>query len=116
MARFFFAILTIISLVACRQRSASQPSAKEAKVIYLLPYSMENRQWLGDYILPAHYNIELIEEDTLSPVMQITYSVRRHIGDSYDWVDTVLRMPMSVQQCQMFKDMLKAGSSSSMSH
>ncbi len=105
MARFLFIILTFTLVVACEQRPGDIHVAP-AKSIPFLPYSIENRRLVIDNFIPAHYNIELIEYDTLHPVMQITYSTRRSVGDSFDWVDTVLRLPMSVQQSNMLKQLL----------
>lgn len=108
MARIFFVILTLLLIVACKQ-GVSNEAATPAKVVYMLPYGIENRRWSVDDFIPAHYNIELIEYDTLHPVMQITYSLRRRQGDDYEWVDTVLRLPVSVQQGASLKQLLYGG-------
>lgn len=105
MARIFFVILTLLFAVACKQGASNEP-ATPAKAVYVLPYGIENRRWSVDDFIPAHYNIELIEYDTLHPVMQITYSLRRRQGDDYEWVDTVLRLPVSVQQGASLKQLL----------
>lgn len=105
MARIFFVILTLLLAVACKQAASNEP-ATPAKTVYMLPYGIENRRWRVDDFIPAHYNIELIEYDTLHPVMQITYSLRRRQGDDYEWVDTVLRLPVSVQQGASLKQLL----------
>ena len=105
MARIFFVILTLLLIVACKQ-GVSNEAATPAQVVYMLPYGIENRRWSVDNFIPAHYNIELIEYDTLHPVMQITYSLRRRQGDDYEWVDTVLRLPVSVQQGASLKQLL----------
>lgn len=105
MARIFFVILTLLLAVACKQSASNEP-ATPAKAVYMLPYGIENRRWSVDDFIPAHYNIELIEYDTLHPVMQITYSLRRRQGDDYEWVDTVLRLPVSVQQGASLKQLL----------
>ena len=105
MARIFFVILTLLLVVACKHGVSNEPAAP-AKAVYVLPYGIENRRWSVDNIIPAHYNIELLEYDTLHPVMQITYSLRRQSGDSYEWVDTVLRLPVSVQQGASLKQLL----------
>lgn len=112
MARFLFAILTFVSVVACKQHT-TDVGIPSSNVIYMLPYSSENRRLSVDNLIPAHYNIELLEYDTLHPVMQITYSTRRQTGDGYEWVDTVLRLPMSVQQGNSLKQLLYAGPSHS---
>lgn len=105
MARLFFVILTPLMMLACKQRNADDADIP-AKIVYVLPHGMENRRLSVDNFIPSHYNIELIEYDTLHPVMQITYSSRRQTGDSYDWVDTVLRLPVSVQQGASLKRLL----------
>lgn len=105
MARILFIILTIVSVVACKQSVTDVPAAP-AKAVYMLPYVIENRHFSVDNFIPAHYNIELIEYDTLHPVMQITYSYRRQVGDNFYWVDTMLNMPISVQQSASFKQLL----------
>ncbi|MBR3612000.1 MAG: hypothetical protein IKL54_01750 [Bacteroidaceae bacterium] len=105
MARIFFLILTLLFAVACKQSVSNEPASPE-KAVYVLPYGIENRRWSVDDFIPAHYNIELIEYDTLHPVMQITYSLRRRQGDDYEWVDTVLRLPVSVQQGASLKQLL----------
>ena len=105
MTRIFFVILTLLLAVACKQGASNEP-ATPAKAVYMLPYGIEHRRWSVDDFIPAHYNIELIEYDTLHPVMQITYSLRRRQGDDYEWVDTVLRLPVSVQQGASLKQLL----------
>ena len=105
MARIFFVILTLLLAVACKRGVSNEPASPE-KAVYVLPYGIENRRWSVDDFIPAHYNIELIEYDTLHPVMQITYSLRRRQGDDYEWVDTVLRLPVSVQQGASLKQLL----------
>lgn len=90
-------ILVTITLLACKGRD----SAVDARVdgaVHKLPAYVENRSTSVDNIVPAHYNIELIDVDTLHPVMQVTYSVRRQVGGSYRWVDTVERLPITVEQ------------------
>ena len=105
MTRIFFVILTLLLAVACKQGASNEP-ATPAKAVYMLPYGIENRRWSVDDFIPAHYNIELIQYDTLHPVMQITYSLRRRQGDDYEWVDTVLRLPVSVPQGASLKQLL----------
>lgn len=106
MARILFIILTLLFAVACKQSVSNEPASPE-KAVYVLPYGIENRRWSVDDFIPAHYNIELIEYDTLHPVMQITYSYRRQVGDNYYWVDTMLNMPVSVQQGASLKQLLR---------
>lgn len=115
MARLLFVILTLVAFAACRQRVADAPLVPPA-VLYSLPYNMENRRLSVDDFFPAHYNIELIEYDTLHPVMQITYSARKQTGDRYDWVDTVLRLPVSVQQGASLKQLLRGEQEHLLSH
>lgn len=105
MARIFFVILTLLLAVACKQGASNEP-ATPAKAVYILPYGIENRRWSVKDFAPSRYNIELLEYDTLHPVMQITYSLRRQSGDGYEWVDTVLRLPVSVQQGASLKQLL----------
>ena len=105
MARIFFVILTLLFAVACKQGASNEP-ATPAKAVYVLPYGIENRRWSAGNFIPSRYNIELLEYDTLHPVMQITYSLRKQDGDSYEWVDTVLRLPVSVQQGASLKQLL----------
>lgn len=105
MARIFFVILTLLFAVACKRGVSNEPASPE-KAVYVLPYGIENRRWSVDDFIPAHYNIELLEYDTLHPVMQITYSLRRRQGDDYEWVDTILRLPVSVQQGASLKQLL----------
>lgn len=106
MARILFIILTLVPVVACKQGVTDVP-AEPAKAVYVLPHGIENRHRSVENFIPAHYNIELIEYDTLHPVMQITYSYRRQVGDDYYWVDTMLNMPVSVQQGASLKQLLR---------
>lgn len=105
MARIFFVILTLLFAVACKRGVSTEAAAPE-KAVYVLPYGIENRRWSAGDFIPSRYNIELLEYDTLQPVMQITYSLRKQAGDSYEWVDTVLRLPVSVQQGASLKQLL----------
>lgn len=108
MARILFVILTFVLFVSCKH-AVTDELATPARAIFLLPYGIDNRRLSVDNFIPAHYNIELVEYDTLHPVMQITYSSHRKTGDSYDWVDTVLRLPVSVQQVTALKQLLYGG-------
>lgn len=116
MARLLINIIVVCTLCACNQRAPVDTSPPATKVIYVMPHSHEINLLSVDNFIPAHYNIELIEYDTLHPVMQITYSARRQTNDVFDWVDTVLRLPMSVQQCRMLKQLLYGEPSHFSSH
>ncbi len=59
-----------------------------------------------DYFTPSFYNIELIEQDTLHPVMQITYVSRRPSKTEFRWVDAVLRMDITPEQSMQLRELL----------
>ena len=98
MLRLSMIFVTVV-LLACDGREAVVVGSRGAGAAQYrwLPVN-ENRSTAVENIVPAHYNIELIDIDTLHPVMQVTYSARRLVDGVYRWVDAVERMPITVEQ------------------
>ena len=67
----------------------------------------ENRVFKVDDFFSTYYNIELLEVDTLHPVMQITCMSRRPSGDNYQWVNAVLRMDITIEQRTQLQELLR---------
>ena len=61
-------------------------------------------------LLPPHYDIELIDADSLHPVMQITASRRVQRGGTYEWEDAVLRLDITKEQGVLLRPLLYKGS------
>ncbi len=98
MYRFLSIVFLAFSLVACSgDKEGVVPLSREERN-YAFFTSGETRMPSVDYFTPSFYNIELIEIDTLHPVMQITYMSRRQAGDDYRWVDAVLRLDITQEQ------------------
>ena len=98
MSRLSMIFVTVV-LLACNGREAGIVGTRSTGAAHYrwLPVN-ENRSTAVENIVPAHYNIELIDVDTLHPVMQVTYSVRCLVDGVYRWVDAVERLPITVEQ------------------
>lgn len=103
MARLLM-IIAVLLLHSCH-RSAGERAAgeQEMRISNILPFAGERRLPAIGSFAPSYYNIELIDSDTLHPVMKVTYSVRRYTGDAFRWVDAVERVPISGEQCRRLR-------------
>ena len=107
MARLFYIIFTIF-LSACGLSVPHVEKASESTPVYTVqaPLDMERNNYRASYIIPGQYNIELIDVDTLHPVMKISYSARRPSGDGYEWVNAVLKLDISAEQRSQLRSLL----------
>ena len=108
MPRFFYIILLFLFIASCshlddRPLTLSQPS------LYRFFPAGESRMPRVDYFFPSYYNIELVDIDTLHPVMQITYTSRRPSAEGNLWVDAVLRMDITTEQRTQLQELLREG-------
>lgn len=102
MDRLFFIILSL-SLLSCEEQA---PFFKGGETGYVQPVTI-GHEIPG--LLPPHYDIELIDADSLHPVMQITASKRVQRGGSYEWEDAVLRLDITKEQGVLLRPLLYKG-------
>lgn len=102
-------VLSAILLQACTGEGSKTTLAPQSATINALSLGKENRMPSVDNFFPSYYNIELLELDSLHPVMEITYMSRRRSGDDYRWVDTVLRMDITTEQQALLRELMHEG-------
>ncbi|MBQ8270643.1 MAG: hypothetical protein IJZ22_05485 [Bacteroidaceae bacterium] len=106
MARILNIFLAAVVFAACADDGDKLPSAAG---VYSLSLGKENRMPSVDHFFPSYYNIELLEADSLHPVMEITYMSRRQSGGDYRWVDAVLRMDITAEQRALLRELMYEG-------
>lgn len=104
MHRFFYIIFFFSFFAACSGRKDGV--AHRVEGVYALPPNAEGHLPSVDFFIPSFYDIELIEFDTLHPVMQIRYMSRRPEGDNYHRVDAVLRLNITPEQGTQLRELL----------
>ncbi len=108
MARFFYIIFPFISLACSGPVAEHVPPAREIMLNVVSPsLDIERNSYRASYIIPGRYNIELVEWDTLHPVMRITYSARMRAGDDYEWVNAVLNLDINSEQRSLLRSLLR---------
>ncbi len=106
MARLLNIFFAAAAFAACTPDGNKLPSAT---AVYNLSLGRENRMPSVDHFFPSYYNIELLDADSLHPVMEITYMSRRQSGDDYRWVDAVLRMDITAEQRTLLRELMNEG-------
>ena len=103
MARLLIIVAALL-LCSCYRRTGERiVGEKELRIYNRLPFVAETRLPATVDFAPSFYNIELIDSDTLHPVMKVTYNVRRHSGDAFYWVNAVERVPINSEQCRRLR-------------
>ena len=103
MARLLIVIAALLLCSCYRQAGERIAGEKELHNYNRLPFAAETRLPATGSFTPSFYNIELIDSDTLHPMMKVTYNVRRHSGDAFYWVNAVERVPINSEQCRRLR-------------
>lgn len=108
MARFLYIIFIFSTFFSCekRENTALSAPADDAK-INRFPIAYENDKLRVENFFPNHsYNVELIEIDSLHPLLKITYSLRMRDRNGTQWVDAVINMPVTNEQQLLLRQLL----------
>lgn len=106
MPRFFYIILLFLFIASC-SHSGDRPLTLSPPDVYRFFPAGENRLPRVNDFFPSYYNIELVDIDSLHPVMQITYTSRRPSAEGNLWVDAVLRMDITTEQRTQLQELLR---------
>ena len=106
MTRVFNIILFTLFFIGCSGDKERAGVRSFESGLPNLSLGRENRVLKVDEFFSTYYNIELLEVDTLHPVMQITCISRRPSGDNYHWVNAVLRMDITAEQRALLQQLM----------